>query len=93
MTGVLLYVLKVLQQNPKNRGYMYPSLHRSKRMKRRPLVIIDDGGISEPAQARRLIADGLSVTELQSALGCSAETAVEYFTQFQAGITPPKSED
>lgn len=62
-------------------------------MKRRPVVIIDDSGISERAQARRLIADGLSVTELQSALGCSAETAVQYFTEFQAGITPPKSED
>lgn len=60
-------------------------------MKRTPKVTIDDSGISQRAQARRLIADGLSVTELQSALGCSIETAVEYFTAFQAGLTQPKS--
>lgn len=52
-------------------------------------VCIDDGGISQDAEAARLIADGLSVTELMSALGCSAETAVDYFTKFQA-VTPSK---
>lgn len=62
-------------------------------MKRRPVVIIDDSGISQEAQARRLIADGLSVTELQSALGCSAETAVEYFTERKADTTPPNPAD
>lgn len=59
-------------------------------MKRTPIVTIDDGGISQRAQARRLIADGLSVTELQSALGCSAETAMQYFTTSTAGANPLK---
>ena len=62
-------------------------------MKRTPRVLIDDGGISQRAQARRLIADGLSVTELQSALGCSVETAVEYFTERKAGFIPFKAKD
>lgn len=60
-------------------------------MKRRSVVIIDDSGISQLAQARRLIADGLSVTELQSALGCSVEIAVEYFTERKAGFIPFKA--
>lgn len=72
---------------------MYPLDPLEKHMKRIPIVTIDDSGISQQAEARRLIADGLSVTELQSALGCSVEIAVEYFTEFQAGITQPKSED
>ena len=42
-------------------------------------LIIDDSGISQDAEAARLIADGLSLTELMAALGCSAETAAEYF--------------
>lgn len=42
-------------------------------------VCIDDSGISQDAEAARLIADGLSLTELMAALGCSAETAAEYF--------------
>lgn len=62
-------------------------------MKRHPRVIIDDGDISQRAQARRLIADGLSITELQSALGCSIETAEQYVAEFQAVSTSPKDED
>lgn len=60
-------------------------------MKRRLVLIIDDSGISQEAQARRLIADGLSITELQSALGCSVEIAVEYFTERKAGFIPFKA--
>ncbi|MFI8372913.1 hypothetical protein ACIGCH_02255 [Pseudomonas helleri] len=52
-------------------------------------LIIDDSGLSQDAEAARLIADGLSLTELMAALGCSAETAAEYF----AGYVPLPDED
>ena len=52
-------------------------------------VCIDDSGLSQDAEAARLIADGLSLTELMAALGCSAETAAEHF----AGYVPLPDED